>query len=99
MAEPVYAMFYLRMTEAWYQLTEKQQNTALDKVFAINKKLRVETIILCDSGWSNDEWQFFGVDKFPNLETLQEQHKRFDEIPWFRYVYQKSILGTPWSRS
>ena len=98
MAQPIYSMFMGRFIEAWYQLSEKEQNKLLDKIEAINKKLGVERIIVCESGWSNDEWQFFGVEKFPSAEVKQEHYKLLDEMQWFRYIESKVLLGTAWRR-
>ena len=76
-----------------------ERGKMLDKLDEINQQFGVERTIICDSGWSNDEWQFFGVDKYPNIEILQEVYKQLDGIQWSRYVVTKSILGTQWSRS
>jgi hypothetical protein len=92
-------MFQLNSTEAWYALSKEEQNEVLDKVEAIDKEFNVENILICESGWSNEEWRYFGVAKHQSIESVQEHNRRLDEIQWFRYAKTKTLLGTPWSRS
>ncbi len=99
MSEPIYIMFQLRMNESWYQLSAEEQNKILDQIETINKDSGEESLILCESGWSNDEWQFFGISKHQSLKKMQENYQRLSEIHWVRHTTSKSILGTKWSRS
>jgi hypothetical protein len=98
MSEPIYVMFQLRMNESWYQLSSEAQGKLLDQLEVFSKKNGVEQVILCESGWSNDEWQFFGVDKHQNAEKAREHYKDLESIQWYRYITSKSIYGLPWSR-
>ena len=98
MLEPVYVMYQVRMTEAWYQLSPEAQNQVLDQLRAFNQKNGTETIVQCESGWSNDEWQFFGVDKYQSMEKARAHYKDLESIQWYRYTTSKTIYGIPWSR-
>jgi hypothetical protein len=97
MTEPIYELFLMKPTEAWYQLTKEEQ----DKLFAVERessqKAGSENIMFADSTWSNQKWMFFGVKKYSNIEALQDHIKRLEESQWFRYVESKVILGTEWS--
>jgi hypothetical protein len=93
MAKPVYQLFTARFTEAWYQLSKDEQDQVLAKQAESSEKASSNNIIFAESVWSNEEWQFFGVNEYPNLEALQEHTARLIEIGWFRYIDSKVILG------
>jgi hypothetical protein len=53
---------------------------------------KFETI---DCRWSNEEWQFIGIEEWPNLEAIEKRAKfEKEELQTFRYVESKTILGT-----
>ena len=86
-------------TEAWYQLSKEEQDHLMARQGESFEKTGGKTIAFADSAWSNEEWMFFGVHEYPDLESLQEHTKRLEEIQWFRYVTSKVILGTEWEQS
>ncbi len=98
MSELVYVMFQVRMNEAWYQLSQEQQNKVLNQLDVFSQKNGVEAVVVCESGWSNDEWQFFGVNKHQSMEKARAHYKDLESIQWFRYTASKTIYGVPWSR-
>jgi hypothetical protein len=94
MAEPIYKFFTVRFLEAWYQLSEEEQNGLEGKLDAALEKVGAKRLILCDSRWSTDEWAFAGVEEFPNMETVQKYMAALNELNWFRYVEGRNVLGT-----
>jgi hypothetical protein len=52
---------------------------------------KFETI---DCRWSNEEWDFIGIEEWPSLEAIQERAKFEKEVLLTsRYVESKTILG------
>ena len=44
--------------------------------------------------WSNEEWVWFGVMEFPDIEAVQNHSTFIEELEQVRYVESKSYLGT-----
>jgi len=97
MAQQIYKSFYGNFREPWYQLTKAEQDSLLQKVAAALDKVGGKSVVGCDSSWASDAYQAFGVEVFPNIETVQEHHKLLSELNWFRYFDSFSILGTAWT--
>jgi hypothetical protein len=93
MAKPIFQLFMARFTEAWYQLSEEERNQLMARNAESTEKAGAKTVIFAESVWSNEEWQFFGVHEFPNVEALQEHTQRLIDVQWFRYIDSKVILG------
>ena len=99
MAKPIYQLFMMRFSEAWYQLSKEEQDHLLAKQEESSNKTGAKNVVFAESVWSNEEWQFFGVNEYPDLESLQEHTKDLVEIQWFRYIESKVILGKEWEQS
>jgi hypothetical protein len=95
---PIYKCSILRrVTEAWYSLSDNEQKQLLEQVDQVLKDAGGERVVLYDLRWSADGAAFFGVEKFPNMEAVQEHAQLLDKINWFRYVEAESFLGTEWT--
>ena len=89
----VYKLFLVRPTEAWYQLSEEEQTDLMDKVSELLERAGGKTVISCDSGWSSEQWPFFGVEEFPDIEAVQKHTEELNEVDWFRYGESMTLLG------
>ena len=94
MAKKIYQLFLMGFNEAGYQLTQEEQDALLAKERESSEKAGARNIVFCEATWSNEEWQYFGVNEYPDVEALQEHTKRLEEVQWFRYVTSRVILGT-----
>ena len=73
MAEPIYVFTAFKFTEAWYQLSEEEQESLRAKVTANREKVGVKSVIFCSSVWSRPtEYHWFMVDEYPDIETEQK---------------------------
>jgi hypothetical protein len=96
MAQPIYKVFLLKPTEAWYQLSKAQQDALLKKLNKAFEKAGGKRLALCDSSWSSDQWTGFGVEMFPSIEAVQQYMKALNDLNWLRYGESISVLGTEW---
>ncbi len=96
MAAPVYKLFLTRPTEAWYQLSEDEQQQLLAKVNAALEQVGGKRIILCNSQWASRQWFGWGVEQFPDIEAVQKHTELLDELNWYRYGEGMVVLGTEW---
>jgi len=99
MGKTIYQLFTARFTEAWYQLSKEEQDRIVAKQAESSAKVGAKNIVFADSVWSNEKWQFFGVNEYPNLEALQEHTNDLIDIQWFRYLDSKVILGQEYVQS
>lgn len=93
MAKPIYKMFLFNWTEAFYQLTQEEQGSLVAKVGQAGEKY-AKDIILCDARWGSEQYSFYGVEEYPDIEAVQKHYEELTEIGWFRYVDGISVLGT-----
>jgi hypothetical protein len=96
MAGPIYKLWMFKYTEAWYQLSEEEQQDVLAKLQAAYEKVGGTQSIAYISRWSAERWHAFGLDEFPDIEAVLSFHELLDEHDHFRYVESVSMLGTKW---
>ena len=96
MAEKVFKVFLARRTEAWYALTEKERDILMEKVADALQKANGKRVVICNSTWATEQWQFFGVEEFPDFDAAQLHSALLDDIDLRRYVKSLTTLGTEW---
>ena len=96
MVGPIYKSFRGKLTEAWHQLSQEEQESLLAKVSEAIEKVGGKSLVVCDSRWASEEWQFFGVEEFPDIEAVQKHTELLNELNWLRYVESSSVLGAEW---
>jgi hypothetical protein len=95
MSEPVYKLWQARPTEAWYQLPKEEQDRLFKLVAEALEAVGGTTVVICSAGWSNEQWPFFGLEEFPDLEAVQRHQQMLVDFEWARYVESRTTLGTP----
>ena len=99
MAHPIYKVFLARSSEAWHHLSREEQNNLSAKVDEALKRVGGKAIVYCNSGWSSEQWPFWGVEQFPDIEAVQKHTELLNELNWFRYVESMTVLGTEFQPS
>ena len=94
MAKPIYKVFLGRPTEAMYQLSQEEQNSLMAKVSETLEKVGGKPVVVCDSSWASEQWLFFGVEVYPDIEAVQKSTELLNELNWFRYMEAMTVLGT-----
>jgi len=94
MTQKVFQLFMATPTEAWYQLSKEEQDDLIAKQAESFNKAGAKNLVFADSAWSNEEWLFFGVNEYPDIESLQKHTTRLADIQWLRYLDTRVILGT-----
>ena len=90
----IYKFWQATFTEAWYQLSAEEQSQRLGKVQAALEQVGGKPVVTCETGWSNEQWQVFGVEEFPDIEAVIRHTKLLNELNWGRYLTSVSTLGT-----
>ena len=94
MKKPIYKLFLGKMTEAWYQLSEEKQHDLLAKVNGVVEQAGGKRLIMCDPFWSTEQWHYWGVDEFPDIEAVIKHTQLLSDLNWDRYVETMTVLGT-----
>lgn len=94
MAGPIYKLFMVRFNRSMYELSEEDRRALMDKVQQALEQVGGKTVVMCASGWANEQWQYFGVEEFPDIEAVQKQAELHMKIGWFGYVGESfTLLG------
>ena len=75
-------------------MSEEQQGQEFAKFDDAMKQVGGKNVIVCTSTWATEEWQFFGIDQFPDIEAAQKHAELLFALNWYRYVDSRSTLGT-----
>lgn len=94
MAGPIYKMFYMRMKDAWFQLSKEEQNAMLAKLGDAMKSVGGKPVVMCESAWASEKWWVWGVEEYPSIEAIQEHTRCLEDLEWFRYCESETLLGT-----
>ena len=94
MSKTIYKLFFGRMTEAWYQLSKEEQRNLLNKVNAAVEQAGGKRMLMCDPTWSTEEWHYWGVEEFPDIEAVMKHTRILADLTWERYVNSLTLLGT-----
>ena len=92
MAQPIYKVWFARYKDAWYKLSPEEQNALMAQNEASMKKVGAETVVFCFS-LSSEEWAGWGVEKYPNIEAVQQHLQDLWGLNWFMYFESKTHLG------
>jgi hypothetical protein len=94
MAQSIYKLWQGRMTEAWHQLPQQEQQRLLSQVMDALNSVGGRELVICDAAWSNERWPIFGVEEFPDLEAVQRHEQMLIDLNWLRYIESRTTLGT-----
>ena len=96
MAQPIYKLFLAKPSEAWHRLSEDEQNSLATKLGEAFESVGGKRPIQCNSAWASEQWPFWGVEQFPDIEAVQKYTELLSELNWFRYFEATTVLGTEW---
>lgn len=90
----IYKLWQGRFTEAWYRLPQDEQQRLMGEVTRALDQTAGKRMVTCLSAWSNERWQAFGVEQFPDIEAVQRHEQILMDLAWARYFESQSTLGT-----
>ena len=90
----IYKLWRGRFTEAWYRLPQDEQQQLMDKVVGALEQVGGKELIVCQSAWSNERWQAFGVEEFQDVDAEQRHQQILLDLAWARYFDSETTLGT-----
>jgi len=99
MAGPIYKLGLFKPTEAWHQLSKEEQDRVMAAETERSKQAGVKPIISCNCYWSGEQWMVFGVEEYPDIETVQRVAQLQLDANWERYAQGITVLGTKWEEA
>ncbi len=95
MSKAIYLLVLAQgFTEAWYQLSEEQQNSLWAKVQEVDQRAGAKWLVRCNSRWADEAIAGWVVIEYPNIEAYLNKVAELEELNWWRYFSAKTILGT-----
>jgi hypothetical protein len=93
--KPIIRLLFAKIKEAFYELSEEDQQKFMIKDRKNLDELGCNVIMMIDCRWSNEEWNYLGIEEWPDLEALEKRAKfENEELEKFRYIEAKTLLGT-----
>lgn len=95
-SKPIIRLFFAKIKEAFINLPEEEKIAFMRKDRENLDELGMKAVSMIDCSWSNDEWDYIGVEQWPTIEAVKKR-ERFEreELEVFKYVDSKTYIGTP----
>ena len=95
---PVIRLFFAKMKDAFLGLPEAEKIEFMCKDRENLDALGMKAVSMIDCRWSNDEWDYIGVEQWPSMEAIRDREIfESEELEILKYVQAKTYLGTPQS--
>lgn len=95
MFNPIYKLSFYRRTDRAFTLSLEEQHALLAKREAAGQAVDRKQLLTASMGWSNECFEYFGVELFPHLDALREYNARLDALGWYDLVSGQTYLGIP----
>ncbi len=94
--KPIIRLFFAKMKDTFIELPEEEKISFMRKDRENLDELGMKAVTMIDCHWSNEEWDYIGVEQWPSMEAIEmrEQFEK-EELEVFKYVDSKTYLGTP----
>jgi hypothetical protein len=93
--KPIIRMLFAKIKEAFYKLSEEEQQEFMIKDRKNLDELGCKVIMMIDCRWSNEEWNYVGIEEWPTIEALEKRGAfENEQLQKFRYIEAKTLLGT-----
>ena len=93
--KPIIRVLFAKIKEAFYELSEEEKKEFMLKDRKNLDELGCNVIMMIDCRWSNEQWNYLGIEEWPTIEALEKRGAfENEELEKFRYIESKTILGT-----
>ena len=92
----VIRLYFAKMKDAFGDMSEEERMAFMRKDRENLDRLGMKAVSMIDCSWSNDEWDYIGVEQWPSMEAIEKREIfENEELGVFKYVESKTLLGTP----
>jgi hypothetical protein len=92
MSKPVYKLYLVKPRLEAVMLPAEQQQSLNGKTTEILAQVGGKSLIDGEI-WSDEQYQYFGVEQFPNWQALREQNRRLRDMNLFQYMESETFMG------
>ncbi len=96
MSQPIYKNWCAKFTAEYYKLSSEEQTALGKKNEASLKQVGAESVVFCLS--LSEEWQGWGVEKYPSIEAVEQHLQNLNDLNWFKYLDSKTYLGVEFTQ-
>ena len=68
-------VMFVKIKPAFYKPSEKEQQEFMVKDRKNLEELGCKVLMMIDCRWSNEEWDYTGVEEWPTMEALEKRAK------------------------
>lgn len=80
--------------QALDQMTDAEKQEIDQKLRDAHNAAGATILLMCECGWANEEYQFWGINALPDLEARTMLYNKMQEAGLFRYIEGLTLLGT-----
>lgn len=91
---PVYRVYFSRPAPEVFRADAKKYEASLQLVNEARTRAGGRQIIAAYMRWNNEEWEYFGVERFPSTNDLLIYSQFLSEQGWYRYTSAISYIST-----
>ena len=94
--KPLIRLYFAKMKVTFTNLPDEEKMSFMRRDRQNLDKFGMKTLTMINCSWSNDEWDYVGVEQWPSMKAIEEREKfENGELEVYKYVDSKTILGTP----
>lgn len=94
--KPIIRLYFAKMKEAFSNLPDEEKLAFMKRDRQNLDKLGMKAVTMVNCSWSNDDWDYVGVEQWPSMAAIEEREKFENEVlEVSKYIVSKTILGTP----
>ena len=94
MSGPLFSLFIVHgYREAYYQLSEAERAQFWGRIGTASQAVGSKNLLTCNSVWCNEAAFAWGLEEFPDLNSVQELARLHLENQHLRYLETESFLG------
>ena len=86
---------FWKYKEPHFKVSPEERRAGHDRLLEKYKELGIKVLVpFCYCYWSSEEWDFFQVEEYPDIEALQEFEKFLWELGHSANDESRTYLGT-----
>lgn len=99
MDTPLYKLYLFRRTAKYFETSPQEMAAMRGRMAERQRALGIRNLFNAEMAWSNEKYEYFGVEFYPSLEVLQAFTHCLSEVGFYQYVQGDSFLGIPMDNS
>jgi hypothetical protein len=93
--KPIIRLLFAKIKEAFYELSDEEKMEFMMKDRKNWEALGCKIIMMIDCRWSNEEWNYIGIEEWSSHVALEQRAKfEYEELEKYKYIESKTYLGT-----